>query len=149
MPKQAELVPDIPAKFDNFIFSFLPRFNLPQPRIFKDVKDSVVDITDSVDRILTTSYHRSLLEAVIADLLDAVPILDVVDDEERVADAMRRYDSVAMRAQTFDLLLSLIPIVGEVADLLVPTNTLLYLRRKGVINWDPPFPPIPRIFAQK
>ena len=138
----------IPQIFDNFLFSFLPRLNLPRVRVFEDIKSSVNDMVNSIDRILTTSYHDSLLEAIIADLFDVVPILGDVGNEERVADALRRNDRVAMRAQTLDLFFGILPVLGDVADLLTPTNTLLYLRRKDVINWDPPLPPIPKIFVQ-
>ena len=132
---------------DEFLFSFVPRFNLPRVKLFEDIKNTVNDFVNTGDRILTTTYHRSLLEAMFADLFDVVPLLGDVGNEERVADALRRNDKVALRAQSLDLFFGIVPVLGDIADLLTPTNTLLYLRRIGVINWDPPLPPIPRIFG--
>ena len=116
------------------------------PRFAVELKDSFDQFMDSLQDIVTTTDHKTLFDAILADIFDFIPILGDVANEERVADAMRRGDKVALKAQTIDLFLGVIPIIGDIADFITPTNTLLYLRKIGMIEWDPPLPPIPNIF---
>ncbi|MCD6199449.1 MAG: hypothetical protein J7K15_12925 [Deltaproteobacteria bacterium] len=85
---------------------------------------------DALWRILTSSKHDSLAEAILADLIDALPIIGDITNLLRVMDAIERKDDLVLALQAGDLLGGLPPIIGEIFDILSPTNTIAYIMRK-------------------
>ena len=80
-----------------------------------------------VHRVLTSTKHDTLLEAVLADFVDAVPLAGDVSNAIRVRDAIERHDELAIAMQTVDAIAGLVPIYGDIIDMITPTNTALYL----------------------
>lgn len=71
--------------------------------------------------------HETLPQALIADLVDIVPILGEVSGVTRV----RLSDSKQRRfLQGLDLAVDAIPVIGPIADILLPANTLMFLDRE-------------------
>jgi len=97
---------------------------------------------DSIINVLFAPSHDNLLEAIIADLVDAIPFLGDVTNLVRVVNAIDKNEEAYITAlQAGDLLLSPIfefvwtsstetlPII-DLLDLITPTNTLTYLLKK-------------------
>ena len=127
---------------------------LKQAEAVKNQFDSLNDdMRKTTNRILFTTNHRSILEAMAADFVDVLPMVGDVTEAERLSDARRQRDEDAIVAHGTDSLFGemadAIPVAGEfidsLLDALLPSNTLLYLKRRGLIEWKPPLPPLPKI----
>lgn len=87
--------------------------------------------SEKLKRVLFSCRQESLGDAIIADISDAVPIAGDIGNAFRFADAAKRKDVFESVAQGIDLIGGLPPIIGEVFDIVTPTNTISYLLRKG------------------
>jgi len=98
---------------------------------------------DAVKRILFAPSHNDLGEAVIADLVDAIPFLGDLTNLVRVINAIdKKEDEFITALQTGDLLIGVLGEIAETSitkmlplvdflDLLTPTNTISYLLKRG------------------
>lgn len=77
-----------------------------------------------IDRVLFSSDHNSLNEAIIADLVSAIPIVGAVGDFFRSVNANTERKRV----------LQILDLITEPLPLITPTNTLLYLDKTGQID---------------
>jgi len=85
---------------------------------------------DSLKRILFSAEHDSFAEAMLADLVDAIPIIGDLTNAMRVKDAMdKNLPDRTLLLQLGDLVGGIIPVVGDIFDIITPTNTLTYLLR--------------------
>lgn len=80
-----------------------------------------------IDRVLFSSDHNSLNEAVLADLVSALPLIGAVGDFFRAVEANTQRKRVL---QILDLIAEPLPIINQ----LTPTNTLLFLDKTGKID---------------
>lgn len=78
------------------------------------------------EQILIGTEHKTLEDAVAADLVSAIPIVGALSDFIRLLDADTRPRKAL---QTLDLLAEPIPIL----NIVTPTNTLIYLDKKGLL----------------
>lgn len=127
---------------------------IKQAEQFKNEFDKMNEgLRSTITRILFTTRHRNILEAMAADFVDTIPFVGDITEAERLADARRIGDHDAVVAHGMDTIFGemadIVPVAGEfvdsVLDALLPANTLLYLKRKGLIDWTPPLPPAPKI----
>ena len=110
-------------------------------------------VREKMNKVLFSTHHDNIIDAMIADFVDVLPGLGDITSAERLADARRKGDRDAITAHGMDTfvdnIFDFIPVFGELAgsvlDALLPTNTLLYLKKKGIIEWEPPLPPLPKI----
>ncbi len=80
-----------------------------------------------IDRVLFSSDQASFNEAVLADLVSALPVVGPITDFVRAINA----DTRRKRAlQVLDLIAEPLPII----NILTPTNMLLYLDKTGKID---------------
>jgi len=75
-----------------------------------------------INRVLFSSDHASLNEAVLADILSALPIIGEIGDFFRAVEAKTERRRVL---QIFDLISGPLP---------TPTNTILFLDKTGKID---------------
>jgi len=75
-----------------------------------------------INRVLFSSDHASLDEAVLADIVSALPIIGEIGDFFRAVEANTQRKRVM---QIFDLISGPLP---------TPTNTLLFLDKTGKID---------------
>lgn len=103
-----------------------------QDRI-EDLLDGLVEVLPPEARdFLAQSKQNSLGRAVLADLVDIVPILGDVANLLRVRHAGETAAGATVGRQALDLLAGSLPDpVGGILDFLTPTNTLTFLRRQG------------------
>jgi len=80
--------------------------------------DSEIDIA----RVLFSSDHASLNEAILADILSALPVVGEIGDFFRAVEAKTERRRVL---QIFDLISGPLP---------TPTNTILFLDKTGTID---------------
>jgi len=86
---------------------------------------------DTLWRVLASAKHESLDEALLADFIDSLPIIGDITNAMRVADAIdKKMPDYLIIMQAGDLILGIPPIIGEIFDILSPTNTLTYLLRE-------------------
>lgn len=88
---------------------------------------------ESLRDVLFESKQSTLGKAIAADLLDALPIVGDVGNFFRVRDAAKvgMVRPKRITRQMVDLLVGILPDpVGGIADLLLPVNTVTYLREK-------------------
>ena len=98
---------------------------------------------ESIIKVLFAPSHNNLGEAVLADLVDAIPFIGDLTNLIRVVNAINQKEEDFITAlQAGDLLLSpvfefvwtsstkMLPII-DLLDLITPTNTLTYLLKKG------------------
>lgn len=125
---------------------------IKQAEQFKEEFDTInKELRSTIIRIMFTTNHQNIVEALAADFVDTIPFVRDTTEAERLADARRIGDHAAIAAHGVDAIFGdmadIIPVAGEfvgsIIDALLPANTLLYLKRRGLIEWDPPFPPLP------
>lgn len=75
-----------------------------------------------IERVLFSSDHNSLNEAILADLVSALPVVGEIGDFFRAVEANTQRKRVL---QIFDLISGPLP---------TPTNTILYLDKTGKID---------------
>ncbi len=78
-----------------------------------------------------TTEHETILEAFLADLADVVPAVGEIASLVRIVEAIEKKDDIRAAMEVGDLVAGIPPGIGDALDVLTPTNTLLYLRRKG------------------
>jgi hypothetical protein len=78
-----------------------------------------------------TIEHRNVVEAVLADLADVIPVVGEVAGLVRIVEALEKKDDFRLALETGDLIAGFPPIIGDLLDLLTPTNLICYLRRSG------------------
>jgi len=88
-----------------------------------------VDIERLIKAPFTTK-HESVLEAILADLADVVPIIGEIAGIVRIMEGMKEKDDVRVAMELGDLIAGFPPLVGDVLDILTPTNLLLYLMKR-------------------
>ena len=91
-----------------------------------EMKDDVRRVWD----IVSSSRHDRMEDALLADLLDAVPIIGDFANAARVKDAVENQPGRVVVVQAVDFVAGLVPVVGDIVDLITPTNTISYLLRK-------------------
>ena len=79
---------------------------------------------DGLYRAAASSHHNNPLEAIAADALDLIPLVGDGFNAARIADA--RGDKRRTITQSIDFAVGLIPVVGDIADIFLPVNTLNY-----------------------
>ena len=86
-----------------------------------------------LERILKaplTTEHRSLVEAFLADLADAIPLVGEVAGLVRMMEAIEKEDAARAFLELGDLFFGFPPIIGDLLDILTPTNTLSYFMKR-------------------
>lgn len=81
---------------------------------------------ERMKNILTGSEFDRIEDAIAADLLSAIPVIGAVSDFMRLLDSESRPQKAL---QALDMIAEPIPII----NIVTPTNTLLYLDKKGVL----------------
>lgn len=108
-------------------------------KLSKEIQDLAYEVATLPSRkcthgkicdILFKSHQDTMTDAMLADLVDALPILGSVSNVSRIMESQKgRYaynKRLAMR--TFDLAGDIVG--GGLIDLLLPTNTILFLEGK-------------------
>lgn len=83
-------------------------------------------MNERIKQILTGTEHDSIDDAIAADLISAFPIIGGITDFFRLLDSESRPQKAL---QAIDLITSPLPFV----DIITPTNTLIYLDKKGFL----------------
>lgn len=76
--------------------------------------------------ILISTNHNTIEDAIAADLTSAVPIVGAITDFLRLLDSESRPQKAL---QALDMITSPLPL----SDIITPTNTLLYLDKRGFL----------------
>ncbi len=79
--------------------------------------------------ILIGTEHDTIEDAIAADLTSAIPIIGGITDFLRLIDSESRPKKVL---QALDMITSPLPL----SDVFTPTNTLLYLDKKGLLPFE-------------
>lgn len=119
----------------------VPKIAILPAEMATSIQDTINDIMKTVadyiperpSRILFSSRQNSLKEAILADLLDAVPIAGEVSNAFRVRDATIQQKPYPRRviANAIDFAAGLAPPpVGTILNILTPTNIIIYLQEK-------------------
>jgi hypothetical protein len=82
--------------------------------------------SNKLNEILIGIEHETLEDAIAADIISAVPVLGGLSDFFRLMETEKRPRKLL---QAVDLITS--PLPGS--DLLTPTNTLIFLDKKGML----------------
>ncbi|HEB37615.1 MAG TPA: hypothetical protein ENI14_03020 [Thermoplasmatales archaeon] len=152
--KQIENVLNAPLIMTNEILSKLTEPAKSLIEQGKQIHDTIINpLRDKLNRVMFSTKHETLIEAMVADLIDILPGVGDITEAERLAEAKRIGDKDAVVAHGIDTVFGemadMIPVVGELIDsfldALLPANTLLYLKRRGIIEWKPPNPPLPKL----
>ena len=87
------------------------------------------EIIEKLKRIAFTTEHEDILEAVLADLGDAIPIIGDIGNLFKTVDAVTKDKPIATALQSIDLIVGIIPGLGAIFDIITPTNTILFLEK--------------------
>jgi len=106
------------------------------PRPPEDPKKVPDDLARRINDILFASHQDTLLEAITADVIDAIvgilPGLDLLGIT-RVSDSMARGGKgKQLRTMIYsaDVVIGILPVLGDVADALYPANTMVFIGDK-------------------
>lgn len=89
-------------------------------------------LADKAKNIISSPRHENLTSAVAADIVDVIPIVGDVTNALRVINSFTEDESDRTKAlQTLDMLVGVLPGIGTLADLITPTNTIVYLMDKN------------------
>jgi hypothetical protein len=86
-----------------------------------------------LDRVLMAPWtidHESVWEAILADIADIVPVIGELAGIVRIAQAYERKDYLRLALETGDLFAGFPPLIGDILDLITPTNLICYLAKK-------------------
>jgi len=78
-----------------------------------------------------TTEHKTVLEAISADLFDVIPVLGELAGLARIMEGLEKKDDERVILELGDLLGGWVPVLGEIFDVASPTNLILYLRKAG------------------
>jgi len=79
--------------------------------------------------ILIGTDHATIEDAIAADITSALPIFGAIGDFLRLLDSESRPQKAL---QALDMITSPLPL----SDVITPTNTLLYLNKKGLLPFE-------------
>jgi hypothetical protein len=88
----------------------------------------------NLERIIKAPWtidHESILEALLADIADIVPLIGELAGIVRILEAIERRDDFRVAMEIGDLLAGIPPTVGDILDILTPTNLICYLKKQG------------------
>lgn len=91
-------------------------------------------VLNKLKRAAVETNHRTLEEAVLADIIDVIPVAGDISNALRVINAAARGEDRALLLQAGDLVIGAVPIIGTVGDLLTPSNVAIYVLRKRKLN---------------
>jgi hypothetical protein len=106
----------------------------PESLLPKGSVNTLQELVDSGNRILFAPRQHSLGEALTADLydvaIDFIPFVgDVLANGSRTAIAKSQGDDEAAFIHGIDLLVGVVPYVGDVGNIFIPSNTILFARQ--------------------
>ncbi len=84
---------------------------------------------ERLKKVMVGTDFDSIEDAIAADLVSTLPIIGAVSDFFRLLDSETRPQKAL---QAIDMITSPLPFV----DLVTPTNTLLYLNKKGMLPFE-------------
>lgn len=121
---------------------------LPRPEdLFAGPPRSPKEFVGRVGNILTAGEQVDLVDAVLADLSGAIPFVGDLFDVSRTAQLIAKPGIQHKEAKTalmiLDAAVGLVPIVGDIVNLLIPANTINFLMDKGALPAPPELPPLP------
>lgn len=111
-------------------------------RIYAKADGTLRSVVGSrVRDIIIGSDQRELLDAIVADVVDIIPIVGDASNVMRIRDAASRGAEFAKRrlpTQVIDLVGGVLPDpIGGIFDMVTPTNTINYLERTGALKKGP------------
>ena len=74
--------------------------------------------------------HEDALEAVAADIADVIPIVGEIAGLYRIKKAMDEGDDTRVLLEVGDLFAGFPPLIGDILDILTPTNLIIHLMKK-------------------
>ncbi len=87
---------------------------------------------EKIIRILTYPgvQMKGIDEAIAGDIVDAIPVIGDITNAIRVMRDIENKDIMDLVPQLIDLVGGAVPVIGDIFDLLTPTNTFGYLIKK-------------------
>ena len=106
-------------------------------RCFDQISGAIEKVLGKTGRdILIGSSQAELRQAILADLLDIIPIVGDASNILRVQDAARKggdFPKKRIPTQLIDMLAGAVPgPIGNIADAITPTCTLAWLESKNI-----------------
>ena len=98
----------------------------PEPRAPEEFRENLINILAGVE-------HKAFSHAVLADVVDTIPI---VGDISNIIRTKLEPNREAKARQLFDTITGIVPVIGDISDIITPTNTLNFCLL------PPPTPPI-------
>jgi len=91
------------------------------------------EFSEKLEKILEAPFkteHEDAIEAVAADVADTIPVIGEIAGLYRIKKAIDRDDDTRVLLEVGDLIAGFPPLVGDILDILTPTNILLFLMKK-------------------
>lgn len=89
------------------------------------------DMLESIVRVFLFSDHKSIAEAIAADVVDMLPVVGEVCNLTRIVHSLAVGNYYVTALQIIDLLVTIYPELGKVIDILLPANTVAYILKHG------------------
>lgn len=114
---------------------------MPDAQLIKGPPRDPAEFLKRLNNVLWGGIHEDLVDAVAADILDGVfgliPIAGDAPGLVRTADILRQTNGDMKRTlamiQGLDTIVGAVPVVGDIADILLPSNSVVHLIRSGVL----------------
>lgn len=91
----------------------------------------------TAQRIVKGSQHQSLPEAIMADLVDAIPFAGDISSTSRVREAHIRGEPVRRTApKSLDAVFSKMPGIGPILGAIFPANIITYIEHESATPLD-------------
>jgi hypothetical protein len=123
---------------------------LPRPEdLFKGPPRSPKEAIGRLTNIFAGGEQVDLVDAILADVSDAIPFVGDLFSGVREAQIISKPGVQNREAkaiiQGIDALVGIVPIVGDVLDLFMPSQTINFLIDRGALPTPPDLPPLPEL----
>ena len=110
----------------------------------ESIKARMKTIRKDGQEILFGVEHKNPLQAIASDMTDIIPVVGDIGNVSRTFQSYKKEGfSGKTKRQLGDAVVGSIPVVGEIADALTPTNIINYAKSHGANVPELPNIPIP------
>ena len=96
------------------------------------IKEEISEGARRIWNIVSAAQHDRIEDALLADLVDILPVIGDFANAARIRDAVENAPERVVLTQAIDMIGGILPVAGDIFDIITPTNTINYFLRKKI-----------------